>query len=595
MNDRDYLCITLSSRYLSLYEVHRLQLVSKIFYGLLFYNMIYETNIPLSIENYFTEVLRIKVDEASLPSYGYHDIRIISKYYPNISVLILYEHIHKGCPSNYIDVMLNYLRRQQKLSDLTLRDLRIEGLIDFLFVEDLTDYYNPPLIKLTRLHLYKVSIYSNKVFECLIKSCPQLKILTLEICMHLDLKRILLLFQLPHLEQLTIDSCPCSKMELSLELSLLFGIRLNKLKVINCPQFTLCTRSLLCDQPTLLLIASSSSTNIKYCDLSNTAVVGMALEQLIIHSPFLNILIVSFCRSLGDILRVKSHSLEVLDLRATSLKQVSITSPSLNSLRLTLCLKLTELSINSSILSILDLKSLTSLSDLTIECRALKRLDLSGCRSIQSICIKDEGGFSSIFSHHARPKQSSYLHNRCISTTNTTSSSSSIIITTNEELSLPLSSKMSILSCDQIYEETINTGDDGNDDGVDYGVDGGWSLLDIFDQIDRLIPELDYADFIHNCIGGSALGIYQQEIITQYNNSTSTSIEPSQSSALTARTSRVSSSSSSSLKTPPPAAAIAKEKGVSDRRTHHHQPQQLFVSSSDKKAKKNPRRRRSSL
>lgn len=571
MNDRYYLCITLSSRYLSIYEVHRLQLVSKIFLGL--FCMIYETNIPLSVENFFTEVLRIKVDEASPPSFGYHDIRIISNYYLNMSVLILYEHINKGCPSNYIDVMLNYLRRQQKLTDLTLRNLRIEGLLDFLFQEDLSDYYNPPLVKLTRLHLTKVSIYSNKVFECLIKSCPELKNLTLEICMHLDLKRILLLLQLPHLEQLTIDSCPCSKTELPLELSLLFGTRLNKLKIINCPPFTLC--SLSDNNPTLL---STSSTNIKYCNLSNTAVVAISLERLLIHSPVLNVLIAAFCRSLGDTLRVKAHSLEVLDLRATPLKQLSIASPSLNSLCLTLCIQLTDLSINSSILSVLDLKSLTSLSNLTIECPALKRLDLTGCRSIQSVCIKEEDGFSSRFSHHARPTQSRYLHTRCTSANTTTTT------ITNEELLI------SNLSCDQICEETIS-------DGVD-----GWSLLDMFDQIDRLLPELDYADFIHHCIGGSSLSIYQQEIITQYNNSTS--IDTSQSSALTVRAIRVackSSSSSSSVRTP--ISATEKDSysqanfstGASDRRTTLHQPQQLFVSSSGKKAKKNPRRRRSSL
>ena len=577
MNDRYNLCITLSSRYLSIYEVHRLQLVSKIFLGL--FCLIYETNIPLSVENFFTEVLRIKVDEASPPSFGYHDIRIISNYYLNMSVLVLYEDINKGCPSNYIDVMLNYLRRQQKLTDLTLRNLRIEGLLDFLFQEDLSDYYNPPLVKLTRLHLTKVSIYSYKVFECLIKSCPELKNLTLEICMHLDLKRILLLLQLPHLEQLTIDSCPCSKTEVPLELSLLFGTRLNKLKIINCPRFTLCSRSEN-NNPTLLL-AYSSSTNIKYCNLSNTAMVAMSLERLLIHSPVLNVLIAAFCRSLGDTLRVKAHSLEVLDLRATPLKQLSIATPSLKSLCLTLCIQLTDLSINSSILSVLDLKSLTSLSNLTIECPALKRLDLTGCRSIQSVCITDEGGFSSRFSHHASPTQSRYLHTRYLSANTTT--------ITNEELLL---SKISNLSCDQICEEIIT-------DGVD-----GWSLLDMFDQIDRLLPELDYADFIHRCIGGSSLSIYQQEIITQYNNSTS--IDTSHSSALTVRTIRVacksSSSSSSSVKTPISATEKASysqanfSTGGSDRRTTLHQPQQqLFVSSSDKKAKKNPRRRRSSL
>jgi hypothetical protein len=154
-----------------------------------------------------------------------------------------------------------------------------------------------------------------------------------------------------------------------------------------------------------------------------------------------------------------------------------------------------------------------------------------------------------------------------------------------------LLSKISNLSCDQICEETIS-------DGVD-----GWNLVDIFDQIDRLLPELDYADFIHHCIGGSSLSIYQQEIITQYNNSTS--MDTSQSSALTVRTIGVacksSSSSSSSVKTPISAAEKGSysqanySRGASDRRTALHQPQQLFVSSSDTKAKKNLRRRRSSL
>jgi len=562
MKDSDYFCLTLSTRYLSIYDVHRLWLVSKCFSGLL--HMIYETNIPISIENYFTEVLKIKVDEASTPSYGYHDIRIISMYYPNISILVLYEHIN-SCPYNNIDVMLNYLRRQKNLSDLTIRDLRIEGLFDLLIEEDFPDHYNPPLIKLTRLHLYKVSIHSNKVFECLIRSCQELKNLSIEMCMNLDIHRILFLFQLPQLEQLTIDSCYTTG--IPLELSFIFGTRLSKLKIVNCPQFTLCSFS----GPTFL-----ASTNIKYCDLSNTAMVAVALERLVKHSPLLTILIVAFCRNLGEILRVKANNLEVLDLRATHLKQLSITSPVLRSLRLTLCLKLTELSIKSSILHILDLKSLPLLSDLTIECLALKTLDLTGCRSIQKISIIDEVGFSSCFISFSKLHPSNPFLNNSRNNCN------------NESIHImdKLLSNMSIQSVDQINEET--NGNDGHSDGNDIG----WTLIDLFDQIDRLLPQLDYADFIYHCIGGSSLAIYQQDVINQYISSTSIDVSQSSDPVVRSIEASPSSSSSSSIKTP-----IISEKGSNRNAGRGVTDRQLNVrdSSSDKKTKKNPRRRRSSL
>ena len=372
MKDSDYLCFALSTRYLSIYDIHLFLRTSKLLSTSL-PCMVYEANVPISSEKYFAEFLKIKVDEATTPCYAFHDIRIISRFYPNISVLTLYD--QKSSPCNDVEVMVDYLSGLPNLSEVILRGLKIDATYDFLNEDDSQNnsfnlmpmregkyqsteliHNNPSMLsKVQRIHLIKVSIPSNKVFKFLINSCPDLKELTIEMAMHVDINRILFLFRQHHLEKLIIESCCITRTPI--ELRLLLGARLNTLKVTNSPHFKLWST-----QPsTSTLIPTSSSapsssiqasTNLQYCDFSNTAVVEHALELLITCSPMLRVLMASFCRYLDHTLIVRSSSLEVLDIRASNLKQLLIITPSLRTLRLTLSLKLTELSIQSSVLTV---------------------------------------------------------------------------------------------------------------------------------------------------------------------------------------------------------------------------------------------------